>query len=602
MKIKNNRIIPIDFSAPWWHVLLKNSFKSIFIYSGEIFCNIFFTLIPMMFGIIFASKRLDLLCYLFGSWILVYFLQYATRTSYARMQSQIIHSLHASAHIWFLQADPIYHTRKSSGIVLGKIDRAARSYESLLDSCMYELLSIGVGVITVIVTLFMHNKAIGLAVSVVLLLLASLIIFIAQKIIQPLEQEWTKADDKVRSISVENLNQINLIRSSFASNETCTQLKRADINMIEKESYLWIVLIRSYLLVRILYALTIFFIALYILLEIIQGSLTEAVGIGFIGMYISGTKEILRLDRPVREITKSITRMNDLRTYIEGFGKQTYPVLKEDSCEIEIPKRTDVDPIKIEATNLFFDYHARAKIFDNHTLIFTVDQKEPIKLYGIIGPSGIGKSTLLSILGGQLNPTGGMVLVAGINIYKVDDNIRRKIIALQGQVATNIRGTLKYNLLFGIPEKVEAYSDDHLVTILKKVGIWSFFEAKEGLFTFIGEGGLNLSGGQRQRLNFANLYLRAHYFKPALVLIDEPTSSLDEVSEQTITDMIIELSEQAVTIVIAHRLKTVSKAAGILDCSLLSQSKTMRFYTHEQLLTHSDYYKKLMYGKVAIED
>ncbi|MBL4588119.1 ATP-binding cassette domain-containing protein, partial [Candidatus Babeliales bacterium] len=118
---------------------------------------------------------------------------------------------------------------------------------------------------------------------------------------------------------------------------------------------------------------------------------------------------------------------------------------------------------------------------------------------------------------------------------------------------------------------------------------------KNGLKTFIGDGGTNLSGGQRQRLNFASLYLRAHYYKPEIVLIDEPTSSLDQMSEKAITNMILELSKDMVTIVIAHRIKTLENAVGIMDFSLLAEEQEMRFYSFADLLKHSDYYNNLLH-------
>ncbi len=140
-----------------------------------------------------------------------------------------------------------------------------------------------------------------------------------------------------------------------------------------------------------------------------------------------------------------------------------------------------------------------------------------------------------------------------------------------------------------------------LIEILQKVGLWEIFAVKEGLETLIGEGGLNLSGGQRQRLNFAGLYLRAKYFEPSLILIDEPTSSLDEVSEHAVTKMILELAKDSLTFVIAHRLKTLDKASGILDFSLNTGEKQMKFYTASELANHSNYYQKLIKGEVELD-
>jgi len=263
----------------------------------------------------------------------------------------------------------------------------------------------------------------------------------------------------------------------------------------------------------------------------------------------------------------------------------------------------------IRALNLHFDYNARTSVFENHSMELQVDGNQDNKLYGIIGPSGAGKTTLVSILGGQLKPTNGQIFIDETDIYAVNDLRRRELICLQMQTSTSLRGKLKYNLIFGLPDtwsenenQKPIYDDNYLIEVLKNVGLWKLFESKDGLETLIGEGGLNLSGGQRQRLNFAGLYLRAKYFKPTLVLIDEPTSSLDEISELAITKMINELSQLAVTLVVAHRLKTLDQAVAIFDASLVETSKEMKFMTRKELLLKSQYYQDLMAGKALLDE
>ncbi len=263
----------------------------------------------------------------------------------------------------------------------------------------------------------------------------------------------------------------------------------------------------------------------------------------------------------------------------------------------------------ITATNLSFDYNSKTQVFNNHSFSLKVPVNQTNKLYGIIGPSGTGKTTLISILGGQLKPTAGSIKIDNTDIYAVTDLVRRTLITMQMQTATSLRGKLRYNLLFGLPdfwaedqESTPTYTDEYLIQTLKNVGLWKLFEAKDGLETLIGEGGLNLSGGQRQRLNFAGLYLRANYFKPSLILIDEPTSSLDEISEFAITKMINELAEDAITLVVAHRLKTLDQAAAIFDSSLLEKSNEIEFMTISELLKKSQYYQDLMAGRAVLEE
>ena len=255
----------------------------------------------------------------------------------------------------------------------------------------------------------------------------------------------------------------------------------------------------------------------------------------------------------------------------------------------------------VKLKKLYYSYE-KTKVFQNNTLVLEVSQNQKNKLYGIIGPSGTGKTTLLSILGGQLKPQKGSVYIDDINIYEVGDKERRNIIAVQMQTATALRGNLRENLVFGIQEDEVLNKDEYLIDVLRRVGLWSLFENKDGLDTLIGEGGVNLSGGQRQRLNFAGLYLRAKHYKPSLILIDEPTSSLDEISERAITQMIDELSQKSVTFVVAHRLKTLDQAVGILDTSLIPTYPELKFYNKDELMTVSQYYRDLQAGKAQLEE
>jgi ABC-type multidrug transport system fused ATPase/permease subunit len=252
--------------------------------------------------------------------------------------------------------------------------------------------------------------------------------------------------------------------------------------------------------------------------------------------------------------------------------------------------------------NITFHYSQTQPLYKNHSLTLKPTANNS-KLYGIIGPSGGGKTTLLNILGGQLKPLSGQVLIDGVDIYAVDDSIRQQLIGVQMQTTSSLRGKLGYNLTFGLNEEFieQQCNDTELENILQRVGLWTLFAPKDGLETLIGEGGVNLSGGQRQRLNFASLYLRAKCYKPTLLLIDEPTSSLDMISEQAISKMILELAIDSITLVVAHRLNTLDNAVGIMDMSLLDTQTELKFYTRSQLIQHSNYYQALLNGTVNLE-
>ncbi|MFA5074988.1 MAG: ABC transporter ATP-binding protein [Candidatus Babeliales bacterium] len=593
---KNLNLLPIDFKNHWFKVFIKLKKLLLIGIFGEIINSTFNTLGILFIGWALSSKKLIYLLFIFILWAIIYIFSLFTRTKIVISQIQFIHSVNFRAHQALLQVDPIFHTKKSTGTILSKIKRGSKAFEDLMDSFFYDILPLIISLITIIISLSLYNITMGSITTLLLISIITLNLIFSKKIVAPLEKKFIKTEDKLRAVSLEAINQINLIRTSFATANIDNILKINNINTmrIENKSYFFYFFI--YTLVKFLYLISLGFLSFYVFFLIKNNTLSTAIGISLVVMYMKSAYEVTKIERPVRHITQSLTRINDLFLYIKNFGEQTYPVLPEK--EIDVSEKIEINTISITMENILFTYGKTAKIFDEHNLNLTIQKAQENKLYGIIGPSGIGKSTILSMLGGQLKPEFGSVKINDIDIYQVDDSIRQKLIALQGQVASQMFGTLRYNLLFGLPQKenIFVYSDDILIEILEKIGIWYLFKNKEKLDTFIGEGGLNLSGGQRQRLNFANLYLRANYFNPLVVLIDEPTSSLDTLSERTITDLILSIAKKSLTIVIAHRIVTIKDAVGILDFSLLAKEKEIKFYSHEELITISQYYKYLISG------
>ena len=597
------KILPVNFAKPWWQVVTKQRFYLSIALISETVYAVFRPLAILSFGFIFASNNFENFLILFAVWAGVYTFSLAGRMCGQIVQLQTVHSVHYRAHQLFLQVDPIYHAHRSSGTILGKIDRASRAYEYFLEAVCLDFLQTIAGVSAVIVSFCYQSWKLALMTALFLAVIVFLNYVVSQFYIVPYEKRVVKADDKVRSVSVENLAQITLIRTCFASNESIGRLKGKDIKAMRKEGGLLFLYTFFYYLIRMLYLLSIGIISWYIFLAIRDGLMSTPVGLSFLMSYLRGTHEVVRIEKPMRNIIKSVTQIRDLFNYVKIFGKQSFPVLQPvaKACRDGLHQE-NVKELSIKMNGVSFNYPDNPKIFNNHSFNLSVNTDQKNKLYGIIGPSGIGKSTLIYLLGGQLQPPKGRIFINDVDIYQVDDIARRNILALQGQTSTNVRGTLRYNLLFALPRYDERFTDDHLIVLLKRVGLWALFEKKNGLNTFIGEAGLTLSGGQRQRLNFANLYLRAGFYKPALILIDEPTSSLDEVSEQAITEMVFELAHDAVTMVIAHRLNTVKEAVGLIDCSIMSEKNEITIQTHDSLVEKSAYYKQLVEGRISIEE
>lgn len=591
---KSLTLIPINFNLPWWQLISKQKSLVALISVLVIMAHTFWSLSPFLIGRMFESGTITMCIALFSLWIFIDCAHVLARQLNARFQLQCIHSIYQSAHQYLLTIDPRYHVHRSSGAILGKIDRAARGYEEILDQVTFEFIPLLVGLVAMIGALSQFSILLAGTISFFFVLMIVLGYYFARYACQPWEKSFIATDDAFRSAAVENLAQVQLVRATFASDYMSHKLEKRIEDNMRSEGNVWLSYTTTSFILNIIYLIAMFSLLLVLVYQVNHGITSLASAVGLAIAYINSTKALVGIAKPFRRYMRGWVAVKDLFEFMPQFGKEGYPVLGDSTQLVVKP-----DVLSIQAHAISFDYET-AQLFNNHTFSLSCSSTQAHKLYGIIGPSGSGKTTLLSILGGQLKPISGTVTINNIDIYAVTDAMRRQLIALQGQVATNVQGTVKYNLLFGLPEH-HGYTDEYLLTVLERVGLLTILAGHKGLDTMLGESGLNLSGGQRQRLNFAGLYLRTLYYKPILVLIDEPTSSLDEISEAAITHMIEELAETSITLVIAHRLKTLEKAVGLIDLSLISKEKDIVIYAPEQLKNHSAYYNKLVQGALKLD-
>jgi len=199
-----------------------------------------------------------------------------------------------------------------------------------------------------------------------------------------------------------------------------------------------------------------------------------------------------------------------------------------------------------------------------------------------VGPSGAGKSTLVKLLVGLYEPQEGEILMNDVNTAQIDMSALRNQISFVTQDTQLFAGTIKENLAFVAPNATE---EDMLLALTKASCANILDKGGNGLATVIGEGGLKLSGGEKQRLSIARALLR----HPHLLIFDEATSSLDSLTEESITDTIRDLSKEReqITIMIAHRLSTIIHATRIY---VLEKGTVIESGNHQSLLEEKGLY------------
>lgn len=195
-------------------------------------------------------------------------------------------------------------------------------------------------------------------------------------------------------------------------------------------------------------------------------------------------------------------------------------------------------------------------------------------LVALVGESGGGKSTLISLISAYYFPTEGSIEIDGVDTRRYDLEYLRSRIAIVPQEVALFKDTIKNNIRYGNFNK----SDEEVVSAAQKAHIHQFIEKlPDGYETLVGERGIKLSVGQKQRLAIARAILR----NPVILILDEPTSALDAKTESEINESLENIMKGRTTFVIAHRLSTVRKADTIL---VFDKGKIAEKGKHEDLI------------------
>ena len=205
-------------------------------------------------------------------------------------------------------------------------------------------------------------------------------------------------------------------------------------------------------------------------------------------------------------------------------------------------KVIDLTTAKLQFNDISFSYPNQPFAVLNHFSL-TIEAGKHI---GLIGKTGCGKSTLLNLVTRTWDPTSGNIFINDTPINQLDEPTLRKVIAVVPQVITIFSDTLRKNLLIGDPKA----SDQQLIDVLQQVELSKLLSTEHGLDLPLGQGGRSLSGGEIRRIGIA----RALLHNSPLVLMDEPTESLDHQTEQQIIQLIKQTCQNKTLLMVTHRL------------------------------------------------
>jgi len=464
-----------------------------------------------------------------------------------------------------------------SGELLQKLQKAKQDSQNFITSSINILFLSLIGMTFVLIYAFTVNWLVGLFYCLAIPILGISSYMISRRI-KAAQIDIVKRSSELAGTTTETLRNVELVKSMGLEeqetlklnnvNEQLLQLELTKVKLIRRLSFIQgtlINLLRSGIMLLMLW-----------LIFNNQITLGEFFSLLFYSFFIFN---------PLAELGTVATHFQEARASME----QLEAVLK-----IKPEPKPENAPILGKLTEIIFKDVSFSYSNDGIGAVSNIYlELKPGKTVALVGPSGAGKSTLVKLMAGLYQPTSGQLLINSHDARTIDFDAFRKSIGYVSQDTQLFAGTIRENLLFVNPEA----SDAQCMNALQAAQAHTIIErGDKGLDTRIGESGIKLSGGEKQRLSIARALLR----EPQLIIFDEATSSLDSLTEKSITDTIDTIVKQRpnlMILIIAHRLSTVARADQIY---VLEKGKVVETGPHNQLLKNTGLYSALWRQQQAV--
>lgn len=297
-----------------------------------------------------------------------------------------------------------------------------------------------------------------------------------------------------------------------------------------------------------------------------------------VGVLIAFSSYISRFWEPINTLASFYNSLLTAIAYLE----RIFETIDEPVNVKDAPDAVPMPPIKGEVSfqNVCFSYEDGVQILNN--VNFTA---KPGDTYAIVGPTGAGKSTIVNLISRFYNVDSGTITIDGTDISKVTLSSLRKQMGIMMQDSFIFSGTIMDNIRYGNLNT----SDEEVIAAAKTVCAHDFImDMEDGYQTQVNERGSRLSAGQRQLISFARALLE----NPAILILDEATSSIDTETEILLQKGLNKLLEGRTSFIIAHRLSTIKNANCIM---YVDKGNILEKGTHEELLAkQGEYYKLFM--------
>jgi subfamily B ATP-binding cassette protein MsbA len=487
-------------------------------------------LLPRYIAIVFSAMVVQALT----SYALTQSLSKAGQRLIAELRRQVQH------HVGLLSV--AYYDENRTGTLVARIMTDVEGVRNLVGTGLVEFLG---GLLTAVMV-FIYMMYLSAEVTLTVFAVLGVFVFILQygfKTIRPIFRERGKINAEVTGRLTESLGGVRVIKGYHAEDREATVFSGGVDRLLQN-------VMKSLTMTSVLSSASTTVVALvYGTIMWLGGQLVLA-STWTTGTYFQYTLLLGFMIAPVFQMVNIGTQLTEAFAGLD----RTHEIMSELE-ENQTPGRTaKMPPIegRVEFENVEFAYTPEKPVL--HGISFKAD---PGTVTALVGSSGSGKSTIISLLCAFHTPTKGAVLVDDIDLATVDLNTYRSQLGVVLQESFLFDGTIRENIMFSRPDATE----EQFLFACHTANVDEFAERfPEGYDTVVGERGVKLSGGQRQRLSIARALLAA----PRILILDEATSSLDSESEAMIQSGLAQLMQGRTTFVIAHRLSTIRRADQIL--------------------------------------
>jgi len=460
-----------------------------------------------------------------------------------------------------------YFTQKRSGELISRITNDVKLIENAVAYGLTDLVYESFQVICFTLTAFFINWKFALISIVVLPLVTIPIVGVGKKLRKLSKKSQEKMAD-INSLLVETFMGVRIVKAFCMEEREITRFKgqNQDYYKIAMKSIKRMVLLG--IGTELIGVAAAFFIVYYGGRQVLEGRLS----FGVFGLFMAA---LLSLIRPF----KKLSQVNSIAQQALAAVRRIYEVLDIQPSIKEKADAKTLAPIKegITFKDVNFSYGERV-ILENINLEVRLGST-----LAIVGPSGVGKTTLVDLIPRFYDPMRGEVLIDGQDIRGVGLKSLRNQIGIVTQETILFNDSVRANIAYGKPEAtdneikqaaIKAYAHDFIMRLA------------QGYETVIGDRGTRLSGGEKQRIAIARALLK----NPPILILDEATSQLDADSEKIVQQALERLTQGRTVFIVAHRLSTVKSASRII---VLDKGRIVEKGTHQELLEKNGLYKRI---------